>query len=164
LANDDSTELPYREARLTFLLDLERITLAERMVRVEDYKPTPYQEPLVYFHVLGGELMYIGQTVDLFSRQAAHRRGGRDWDEEWLLLMPSYWPYLHRGSWMDGIESSLINYLNPPYNVSPGRGCSELGAYIREHLRATNFLMPNGITVSKPVAQVVRARSLAPGA
>lgn len=98
---------------IAFMLDLERLPLAERIVPAEQHEGSRL---VVYFHVLEGALRYIGQTTDIERRRIAHRRDGRDWDEEWVLPAPADWPWLHRANWLDAVENGLIRHLEPPHN------------------------------------------------
>ena len=142
MADDKSTELPYQDAIWTYALDLERITLQERLVNANDYKPGRYQQPVVYFHVLGGELMYVGQTVDADARRVQHQKDGRDWDEEWLLVIPDYWPSAHRKSWMVCIEEAMIERLSPPYNYRRVGSACILYPAVMSHIANRGFALP----------------------
>lgn len=75
------------------------------------------QEGVIYFHALGGTVEYVGQSVDVDRRRIAHQQEGRQWDQEWILRMPAYWPFEHRAYWLDAVEDACITYFDPPHNV-----------------------------------------------
>jgi hypothetical protein len=66
----------------------------------------------VYFLIRDREVVYVGQSVDVFSRIARHRREGRPFDS--FNVMPC------EPERMDALESLYIDALVPLFNTSLG--------------------------------------------
>lgn len=67
--------------------------------------------PCVYFLIDGSEIVYIGQTVNFLSRINSHKS---DQDKKF----DSYFTFNCESEHMDGLESFLIMYHQPKYNLS----------------------------------------------
>lgn len=63
----------------------------------------------VYFLFNGGELMYIGKSVSVFSRISQHI-GEFDYDEVWFM------PVRGNATTLKEVESALIYLYQPPQN------------------------------------------------
>lgn len=86
----------------------------------------------VYFLVLQGEVVYVGQTKQLFGRMTCHTlHMVTDFDH--LFYLPVH------PSRLDEVEAHFIKELKPKYNKSPGNigrdwrwqrtGCTNLVRY-----------------------------------
>lgn len=71
--------------------------------------PPVFPPPAVYFVVKGGELTYVGQSINLAVRLDAHTVGGKGWDAFW------WWPVAVEA--LDDLERLLIKVLDPPLNL-----------------------------------------------
>lgn len=141
---DDAT-MTVRERWTAWLLDLERLTLAERLIRVSDMFEHDVRHlwPTVYLHVLDGRLQYVGKSNNVSYRRITHRRDGMLWDDEYVLLPPVDMLDGADIGWMDAVEAALISYLDPPANTrnSYAAGAHRVFAHLEEH----GFRMPNGV-------------------
>ena len=104
--------------------------------------------------------MYVGQTVDADARRVQHQKDGRDWDEEWLLVIPDYWPSAHRKSWMVCIEEAMIERLSPPYNYRRVGSACILYPAVMSHIANRGFALPGGITVGERLVRLVQGPSM----
>jgi hypothetical protein len=137
---DDGMEPPemgVRDAWLTFGLDLERLTLAERLMPAEG---DGWNRVGVYFHVLDGVLEYIGQATNIGYRRSQHIKNGRQWDAEWWLLLPEWWPGAHVDTWLDAVEYATIRHCKPMLNRR--RVMAVWDEVITAHIRAAGFAVP----------------------
>jgi hypothetical protein len=158
-AEDDRTP---RERWFTYALDLERIPLDERLVRLSDVPADDPRRltPCVYMHILDGQLMYVGQTVDPEYRRRTHA-ATREWDEEYVLLVPDDMLDWCCKSWLNSVESALIHHLNPPYNARHWNAGESTG-HVFDHVRLRGFALPDGITVGRRHVPIVRGPCMAP--
>lgn len=146
-----------RDAWFSYALDLERVHLDEQLTRVSDIPAgdSRHYAPTVYFHVLHGKLMYIGQSNNVVYRRKKHWES-RYWDDEYVLIAPDDMAG-DAGlalQWMNSVEFSLIEYLNPPHNQRAwgrGGGSPEVWRHIQSH----GFKLPNGIVVGEPYVQLI---------
>jgi hypothetical protein len=67
----------------------------------------------VYFLIADGEVVYVGQTVNLYARIGSHRED-KIWDRVLFLPVPR--------EDLDETERRWIARLNPKYNTHPGKG------------------------------------------
>ena len=121
-----------------YLTELDTKLMQERLVIASDQD---LARPCIYFHVLGGDLQYVGQTVDHCWRQASHRRSGRIWDNEYAIPMPEWWLYGARHHWLNAVEAAMIDFFEPPYNIKRPR-CWGRSAPLIAHMKKTGFKVP----------------------
>jgi excinuclease UvrABC nuclease subunit len=78
-----------------------------RLLRFE----TLWPKPVVYALFKKGELLYIGQSVNLAGRLYAHSNKAVRvwWDEVWYQEVPK--------CRMNEIEAYLIKQCSPPFNI-----------------------------------------------
>jgi hypothetical protein len=81
----------------------------------------------VYFLIRDGEVVYVGQSVDVFSRIARHRREGRPFDS--FNVMPC------TAERMNELEARYISALVPLFNTS-------LGTRLESHRGGGSVLQP----------------------
>jgi hypothetical protein len=67
----------------------------------------------VYFLMSGDEIVYVGQTTNLYARIGSHREA-KIWDRILFLSVPR--------ENLDATERYWIATLQPKYNTSPGQG------------------------------------------
>lgn len=68
---------------------------------------TPYNQSGVYLLFKGDELVYVGKSINLFSRISTHTQSKR-FDSFWFINCPK--------ETMDESERKLIDLLQPPEN------------------------------------------------
>lgn len=158
---EDPPAVQYHRALLGYALDLYRIPLADRLMRVDDLSPSRYQQAVVYFLVEKKRLRYIGQTVDWGWREKAHRDNGRKWDETWTLLMPDDWPWSFRAKWLNSVEQAMIGHFDPPDNLQRRYSLCKLYGELVKHAKATALALPDGITVGERRIPIVYGPSMA---
>lgn len=147
----------YSDLWFSYALDLERLRLDERLIRVSDMDAADQRHalPTVYFHVLGGELMYVGQSINVRTRRVEHWKT-RDWDDEYVLVAPDDMAVgLIAKSWMNSVEGSLISFLNPPYNTRRW-DAGPSTSHIHRHLNDHGFRLPTGVKMGKKLIPIVR--------
>ena len=147
----------FNELWFSYALDLERLRLDERLICVSDMDAADPRHalPTVYFHVLGGGLMYVGQSIDVQWRRIAHRKT-RDWDDEYVLVPPEDMAEgMAATSWMNSVEGALIKFLKPPYNFRKWNAGPST-PHVYRHLVEHGFRLPDGVTMGKAVVPVVR--------
>lgn len=156
IADEEMDMRTEKERWFSYALDLERLRLDERLVRVTLDSPCD-DAPVVYLHVVGDELQYVGQTLYPSMRREQHR-ATREWDAEYVLIAPEEFRDEFAAVWLNSVEGALIGHLRPPYNRrdwGPGASRPHIWRHIKEH----GFRLPDGITVGKPVTVLVQARS-----
>jgi hypothetical protein len=78
----------------------------------------------LYFLIKYKEVVYVGQTIDIFGRVSKHRRLGKDFDS--FSFIPCDDPARR-----DELESTYILALAPWMNLSMGRKPVRLPAWMR---------------------------------
>ena len=79
----------------------------------------------LYFLIKDKEVVYVGQTIDIFGRVAKHRRLGKEFDS--FSFIPCDDPAKR-----DELESTYILALAPWMNLSMGRKPVKLPMWMRE--------------------------------
>jgi len=88
-------------------------TLVSLRDQLNEYRPTKYP-PSVYFLILNGEIVYVGQTTNLKARIRAHRSEGKVFGRVLYLPTPK--------ARLDQVEARFIRELRPPCNKRDGNG------------------------------------------
>jgi hypothetical protein len=82
----------------------------ERYLSLTEIKELPRPtESGIYFLFLGGALQYIGQSANVFTRVAAHRKGGAISFDDWVVISAPLGD-------LDAIEANYIRKFKPPFN------------------------------------------------
>ena len=64
----------------------------------------------VYFLIADGEIVYVGQSVNVGARMAAHRNSGKEFDRYAWISCPA--------EQLDVMESLYIHVFRPPLNIT----------------------------------------------
>lgn len=93
----------------------------------------------IYGLLKGGELVYVGQTVNLSARLAIHRRR-KAFDRALFMIVPR--------AAMNFVEGELIERLKPRLNEAPGPVCGrwEYEPLVTSLLAAVNELRTTSVS------------------
>jgi hypothetical protein len=68
--------------------------------------------PCIYFLVMYGRVIYVGQTLRLTSRVRAHRKSGKRFDRVFFLQCRKDEMTMYETYWILTLKKQLINQLN----------------------------------------------------
>lgn len=80
----------------------------------------------IYFLIKGGEIVYIGKSIDCASRLISHRMGRNGWFDAYFVIPAE----IER---LDGLEAAYIAKFNPPVNkIRPADKMKKTGSTEQE--------------------------------
>lgn len=93
-----------------------------RSVLVWPFKAEPLVQRGVYLLLHYGCVVYVGKSISLGARARSH--GNKRHDDVWVV----WEPVDADRAWLDDVETALIGYFEPKYNLGNGRGSVDAGA------------------------------------
>lgn len=95
--------------------------IASRLRSVKDN----HKCPVIYFLVSENQIVYVGQSTNLFSRLMSHRA-----DKKFDRVL--FFKYPREG--LTEVENAFIRFLKPKYNVSQNAECGEIHFTVLDEL------------------------------
>lgn len=114
----------------------DAIRLNKDLIQVDIH----YYPPGVYFLCNGDEVVYVGQSINIFGRLVEHRQN-KNFDRIYILPIPEHE--------LNAVEGALIRILKPKYNRSNKRTNGVVAPPNYGKIDDRNVLIKHGISVRK---------------